>query len=188
MHFDRLIDTRERDLVDEPPATLAALEAYAEGTSATLLYLALEALGASEPPARAAARDIGIGYALAGLLRAMPFHARAGRRYIPADAGARFGLDPADYAGLRDSAGVRAATAAIADAAAGHLRAARRHRRRDCPIGPCRLVARRGGRAVSRAAPEGRLQPVRAGAGHPRPAAELAAARRRPARPVLDVT
>src|ERR1700726_4811829 len=32
--FDRLVDTRERDLDDQPPATLAALEDYAEGTSA----------------------------------------------------------------------------------------------------------------------------------------------------------
>ncbi len=128
-HFDRMIDTRERDLADEPPATLAALEEYAEGTSATLLYLALEVLGASRPAARTAAREVGIGYALAGLLRAMPFHARMGRRYIPADTGARLGLDPADYAGTRDSIGLRAATAEIADTAADHLQAARRYRR-----------------------------------------------------------
>ena len=34
-HFDRLIDAREADLEDEPPASLAALEDYAEATSAT---------------------------------------------------------------------------------------------------------------------------------------------------------
>src|SRR5262244_2642029 len=33
-HFDRLIDGRESDLGDDPPADLAALEAYAEATSA----------------------------------------------------------------------------------------------------------------------------------------------------------
>ena len=33
-HFDRLIDARESDLEDEPPASLAALEDYAEATSA----------------------------------------------------------------------------------------------------------------------------------------------------------
>src|SRR5712692_5259193 len=84
-HFDRMIDARERDLADEPPATLAALEDYAEGTSATLLYLALEVLGITEASAVAAASEVGIGYALAGLLRAMPFHARTGRCYIPAE-------------------------------------------------------------------------------------------------------
>ncbi len=128
-HFDRMIDTRERDLDDEPPATLAALEDYAEGTAATLLYLVLEVLGVTEPAARASAREIGIAYALVGLLRAMPFHARAGRCYIPADIAARTGLDPRDYTGLRDTPALRAAAAAIAEAAAGHLRAARRNRR-----------------------------------------------------------
>ena len=44
--FDRIIDARERDLDDAPPADLAALVDYAEGTSAALIYLALEALGA----------------------------------------------------------------------------------------------------------------------------------------------
>jgi NADH dehydrogenase [ubiquinone] 1 alpha subcomplex assembly factor 6 len=128
-HFDRLIDTRGRDLDDEPPADLAALEDYAEGTSATLFYLALGVLGVEEPAALAAARESGIGYALAGLLRALPFHARAGRCYIPADIAARVGLDPAAYGGLRDSAALRAATAQIAEAGAGHLQRARRYRR-----------------------------------------------------------
>ncbi|HEV2336995.1 MAG TPA: squalene/phytoene synthase family protein [Stellaceae bacterium] len=128
-HFDRMIDIRERDLADQPPATLAALEDYAEGTAATLLYLALEVLGVAEPAAGAAAREVGIGYALAGLLRALPFHARTARCYIPADIAARIGLDPADYAEQRDSAGVRAASAEIAAAAAGHLQAALRYRR-----------------------------------------------------------
>jgi len=129
-HFERMIDSRERDLADEPPATLAALQDYAEGTSATLLYLVLEVLGAAEPSAVAAAREVGIGYALAGLLRAMPFHARTGRCYIPAEIAGRTGLDPRDYAGLRDSAGLRTASAEIAEAASGHLAGARRYRRK----------------------------------------------------------
>jgi phytoene synthase len=135
-HFDRMIDTRERDLADEPPATMAALEAYAEGTAATLLYLALEVLGVAQPAARASAREIGIGYALAGLLRAMPFHARSGRSYIPAELTARASLDPRDYAGLRDTAQLRTAAAEIAEAAAGHLQKARLNRR-EFPRSAC---------------------------------------------------
>ena len=127
-HFERMIDTRERDLADAPPATLAALEDYAEGTSATLLYLVLEVLEVSEPNAAAAAREVGIGYALAGLLRAMPFQARAGRCYIPAEIGERTGVDPRDYAALRDTAPLRAASAEIAEVAAGHLAQAELHR------------------------------------------------------------
>ena len=126
--FDRLIDGRERDLVDEPPASLAALEDYAEASSVPLIHLALEALGARTPDLDAIARDVGIGYALAGLLRAMPFHARAGRIYIPADIAARDGIDPADYAAARATRGLRTAVRTIAEAAAQHLRATRAHR------------------------------------------------------------
>jgi phytoene synthase len=126
-HFARLIDTRERDLADEPPATLAELTDYAEGTSGTLLYLVLEVLGESEPVACTAARAVGIGYALAGLLRALPFHARSGRCYVPVELIERAGIDPRAYAALCADAGLRAAVAEIAEIAAGHLRAARRH-------------------------------------------------------------
>ena len=81
-HFDRLIDGRETDLADEPPATLAALEDYAEATSARLVYLALEVLGMHDPSASNAGLHVGIAYSLSGLLRAMPFRAR---QIIPAD-------------------------------------------------------------------------------------------------------
>ena len=126
-HFERLIDARERDLSDAPPENLSALEDYAEATSANLLYLAFEAVGVTQPEAARAARGVGIGYAIAGLLRAMPFHARSGRSYIPADIAARSRLDPQDYTRGRDSPAIRAATAELADTAATHLAEARRH-------------------------------------------------------------
>jgi NADH dehydrogenase [ubiquinone] 1 alpha subcomplex assembly factor 6 len=84
-HFDRIIDAREADLADEPPADLAALEAYAEESSVPLVKLALEALGTRDGASHEAARGVGIGFALAGLLCAVPFHARARRLYLPAD-------------------------------------------------------------------------------------------------------
>lgn len=105
-HFETLLDAREYDLEPEPPATLAALEGYAEGTSGELVLLALEALGT--PEAAEAGRHVGIAYALSGLLRAVPFHARAGRSYLPAE----FGDE-------------RRAVEAVAAAARRHLLAAR---------------------------------------------------------------
>src|SRR5438477_4942047 len=69
--FDRLVDTRERDLADEPPASLAALGAYAEGSSVPLVQLAFQVLGARDTAIEKTARHVGIGYALAGILRAM---------------------------------------------------------------------------------------------------------------------
>ena len=126
--FDRLVDTRERDLADESPASLVTLENYAEGTSAPLIHLALQVLSAREAAVEETARQVGIGYALAGLLRAMPFHARAGRTYIPADIAERAGLAPADYAAGRGTPALRATVREVASAAARHLRAARERR------------------------------------------------------------
>jgi NADH dehydrogenase [ubiquinone] 1 alpha subcomplex assembly factor 6 len=125
-HFDRIIDTRERDLAEEPPADMAALVDYAEGTSSSLIHLALEALAAAEPAMIAAGREVGIGYAVAGLLRAMPFHASAGRSHLPQDVAARAGLDPADYFRRRDTPALRAAAEELAEAATVHLAAGRR--------------------------------------------------------------
>ena len=84
-HFDRLIDAREGDLDEAPLVSLADLESYAEATSARLVYLALESLGVRDPAAKRAAFHIGIAYALAGLLRAIPYRARIGRPLVPAE-------------------------------------------------------------------------------------------------------
>ena len=107
-HFDRLIDARETDLEDEPRASLAALEDYAEGTSARLVYLAIEVLGVCNPAATEVGSHVGIAYSLAGLLRAIPLRAR---QIIPADIAARNGVIE------------------LAAVAARHLDAARVHRK-----------------------------------------------------------
>ncbi len=127
-HFDQLIDAREADLQDDPPKDLAALEDYAEATSARLIYLALQILGSRQPAAGETAHHVGVGYALAGLLRAMAFQARAGRRLIPTDIAARSGLDEQDYLALRSTPALSAATTELAAVAARHLDSARAHR------------------------------------------------------------
>src|SRR5882672_10013553 len=71
--FEPLLVAREQDLDEGAPADLAALEAYAEATSATLVRLAARLLGAEDDTTRAAARHVGIGWALVGCLRAVPF-------------------------------------------------------------------------------------------------------------------
>jgi NADH dehydrogenase [ubiquinone] 1 alpha subcomplex assembly factor 6 len=124
-HFERLIDARESDLDDEPPASLEALEDYAEGTSARLVYLALEILGARDPPAALAGFHVGIAYALAGLLHATPYLARTGRRFMPTDIAAQTGVGDADYRALQSRPALRAATAELATAASRHLASAR---------------------------------------------------------------
>ena len=127
-HFERLVDAREQDLDEAPSANLSALEDYAEATSARLVYLALESLGVRGPSAEKAGFHVGVAYALAGLLRAMPFQARAGRLIVPADIAAQTALDAGDYRGLRSTQALCSATAEIAAAASRHLAAARTHR------------------------------------------------------------
>ena len=131
-HFDRLIEARERDLDEAPPATLDELEAYAEGSSAPLIQLALEVLDVTTPAAKAAANAVGVGYALTGLIRALPHHARTGRLWIPDDVAAETGFDPRDYTALRSSPALCLAVERIAAVAQRHLAAARAMRR-DVP-------------------------------------------------------
>ncbi len=80
--FDGLIDARENDLIEAPFASMEALEAYCDATSGNLMRLALRILGARDS-FDDAAHYAGIAYALTGLLRALPFHARAGRLMLP---------------------------------------------------------------------------------------------------------
>ncbi len=121
--FDRLIDAREFDLGDEPPADMGALVDYAEATSSTLARLALAVLGADGGAAREAARHVGIGWALTGLLRAAPFHARARRCYLPADRTSAAAVDALFK--LKPSPELAVPVAEVATAARGHLAQAR---------------------------------------------------------------
>jgi NADH dehydrogenase [ubiquinone] 1 alpha subcomplex assembly factor 6 len=125
---DRLIDARESNLEDEPPVSLAALEAYAAGSSANLVRLALEVLSARDPAAGEAGHHVGIAYAVAGMIRAIPFQARTGLGAIPTEIAERHGVGGRDYRELRHTVGLRRATAEIAAAATEHLGHARAHR------------------------------------------------------------
>jgi len=124
-HLETLIDARERDLEDRAPADMPALLSYAEDSAATLVALALEILGTRDEAAGAAGRDVGIAWALTGLLRAIPFHARARRVYLPADRMAEAGLAREDYFALRPSEALCAVVAEVAAAARARLAAAR---------------------------------------------------------------
>jgi phytoene synthase len=113
--FDALIDAHEYDLDEAPFADLASLEAYCDATAGNLMRLASRVLGAGDT-ADDAARHAGIAYALTGLLRAVPFHARARRLMLP-----EAGLNRDDvFAGEADLAAV---FGEIAARAKGHLAA-----------------------------------------------------------------
>lgn len=78
--LDGMIDGRERDLDDTPPLSVEDVLSYASATAGALNCLAGEVLGI---PGSAALRDAGIGYAVTGLVRAVPFHAGQGRSWLP---------------------------------------------------------------------------------------------------------
>lgn len=122
--FEALIDAREFDLAGRAPATLAELEGYAEGSASRLLYLAAALLGARGEETRAALRPLGIAWALTGLIRAIPIHARARRQYIPADIAEAAVLTEAALFALKPGEPLRRAVAALAEAAERHLVAA----------------------------------------------------------------
>jgi len=120
--FDRLIDAREIDLDNGPPESLAALERYVDATSASLVFLALTILGGGGKGASAAAHAVGVAYGLAGLLRAIPFHARAKRLYLPGDLSTAANLRPDhDLFELRSSPELRRVVGEVAAFAASHL-------------------------------------------------------------------
>jgi NADH dehydrogenase [ubiquinone] 1 alpha subcomplex assembly factor 6 len=127
-HFERLIDAREFDLEDAPPATLEALEAYAEGTSSSLIALALETLDAKETDMEAAWRPLGIAWALVGLVRAIPFHAQRRRLYLPQDVMADAGVEPGKLLERGHVQGLSEAVRTVAMRAQERLAEARRFR------------------------------------------------------------
>lgn len=125
LHFERLLDAREWDVERAAPRDLPHLLDYAEATSASLVLLALKVLDAPER-AIEAGRPAGIGWALAGLLRAIPFHARAKRLYLPEDVMERHGVSSARLFELRGSPELASAVAEIAQTATRNVEAARR--------------------------------------------------------------
>jgi NADH dehydrogenase [ubiquinone] 1 alpha subcomplex assembly factor 6 len=131
--FERLLDARERDMEPEPPADLAALRTYAEGSSASLVELALEALGEPSQAVREAGRGVGTAWALTGLLRALPFHAARHRLYLPAALLAEAGVAPELLFDRREPpAALKQVVQAVA-AEAGRALADARRLRREVP-------------------------------------------------------
>jgi len=120
-HFDRLLDARERDLDEMPPQDIADLEDYCAATSATLVQLALEILGVRGPETQEAGRRVGIAWALTGLLRAVPAHARQRRLMLPGDLVGESRLDPHDLFELRQPREVRPVVQQVAEHARSHL-------------------------------------------------------------------
>ena len=117
-----LLAARERDLTDQPFATLAQVVAQAEATGGALAALAVPKLAAGYLDA---ARAAGTAYALAGMLRAIPYQ-QPGRGYqgrlcLPQDLLAAQGLTVAAVWSGKNAGAVAACVAQVAAAANGML-------------------------------------------------------------------
>jgi phytoene synthase len=123
--FEALIAARRFDLYNEPMATLADLEAYADGASSGLIALAAQVLlDGAEPNMGPLGHHAGIAHAIAGLLKAFPVHAARGQLFAPLEMLGRHGADRRDVAGGRATPQLRAALGELGHCARRHLGAA----------------------------------------------------------------
>ena len=127
--FDALLTARTVDLDDTPPADLEALVVYARDTSASLNEIALTILGATADASGDAAREVGIAWALIGLLRSLPHHARRRRLYLPADLCRQAEISPEAVFDDTAGPGLADVISTVAAMARRHLEGAVNHRR-----------------------------------------------------------
>lgn len=121
-----LIEARTFDLYDDAMPTLNDLEGYCGETSSALIQMAaIVCAGGEDPRCYDASGHAGVAYALTGLLRALPFHARRGQCYLPLDIMARHGASRDDVAAGRATAPLLAVLAELRARARFHLDATR---------------------------------------------------------------
>ena len=101
--FEALLEGRERDQDPEPLPDTDSLVDYIDRTSGGLAELWLAVLDVTDAGIGAEARRAWRGWALVGLVRAVPFHRAAGRAVLPPSLAVNEILDMAEreFAGLR---------------------------------------------------------------------------------------
>jgi phytoene synthase len=124
--FDNLIAARIFDLYNDPMPSLTDLEGYAGETASALIQLAALILADGQDPGTAeAAGHAGVAQALAGLLRALPYHARRHQLYLPADLMERHGVRAEDVFAGRTTPELIRLLADLRATARRHLEAGR---------------------------------------------------------------
>ncbi len=120
-----LVDARTFDLYDDPMPGMRQFEGYCGETSSALIRLAgLILADGRDPGGGDAAGHGGLAYAIAGLLRAIPWHAARGQCYLPLDVLARHGASRGDAVGGEATPELLQALAELRATARDHLAAA----------------------------------------------------------------
>lgn len=120
--FLDLIEARTFDLYDDPMPSVGDLEGYAGETASALVQLsAIVLAGGRDPGTADAAGHAGVAYAITGLLRALPWHARRRQMYLPADILDRYGVEPESVFAGEETPALKAAIGELAARARAHL-------------------------------------------------------------------
>lgn len=115
--FETLLDARELDLGDAPPASMDGLVSYADATNTPLLQLSAKILGTSDTTLN----HLGIAYGLTGIIRALPFYAQQNRCALPLPVIYDLKLMPEQFHHLKSSAALSNAVSQIVAVAQTHL-------------------------------------------------------------------
>lgn len=127
--LEQVVAAREFDLEDRQPADQDELDRYIDQTSGKISVLAARLLGAEGEDADHAARLAGNAYGLVGILRAMVFHGRAKRLYLPKDRMEHHEVAQGDLFEFRKKEQVRNFTREIAELARTRIKDARKVRK-----------------------------------------------------------
>jgi phytoene synthase len=122
--FETLLDAREFDIVPDTFADIAALESYCDATSSGLMRIAAKVLGA-EARDDAYLKHAGTAYGIAGLLRAIPFHAARAKLYLPLNQLTAEGLSPEDVLAGRNLEALQRVVPQLSAVARRHINLAR---------------------------------------------------------------
>jgi len=123
--FEQMIAARSYDVSQELFADMGTLEGYANATSGSVMRLATRVLGAGETLDKLA-REAGTAFALAGLLRAIPFHTARRKLFLPAELLIEKALSPEEIFARQGGDKLRKIKDEIAQRAQIHLAAARK--------------------------------------------------------------
>ncbi|BBE71063.1 phytoene/squalene synthase family protein [Oharaeibacter diazotrophicus] len=117
-----LVEARRFDLYDDAMPSLGDLEGYTGETASVLFLHAATVLCAGEDAGAAdAAGHAGVAYAITGLMRALPLHARRNQVYLPEDVLRRHGASADDVRAMRDGPALRGALGEMREHARHHL-------------------------------------------------------------------
>lgn len=125
--FEAMIDARSFDITDEIFPDLASLERYADATSGGLMRQAARILNEDTEPGLIA-REAGIAYGLAGILRTIPHHAARRKLFLPLDLLNAQGLNAEDVFAGRGGEALKTVITQVALAARAHMKTAKKHK------------------------------------------------------------